>query len=462
MKGTNRLSLVAGSAVAVLGVNSARAQCVSGWDAVGNAADSALGGIVQAMTVWDHDGALATPKQIVATGSFATAGGNPSARIVRWDGTAWQQFATGFGASGARSLVVRDNGDLVVAGEFTSADGQPGTGHVATWTPGATTFGALGNGITGGVALSVVNYHGSGGAGAEQIVVGGQAFSGGLSRIGAWDGSTWDSMNGGMSSLVGAMAVLANGDLVAGGSFVTAGGVDARSIARWDGSAWHPLAEGMGLAGPSTLVRCMLALPNGDLIVGGSFTVAGPADNVVNYIARWDGTSWHSMGGGMSNGTATNPGVYGLALLPNGDIVAGGNFGTAGTATAHNVARWDGTSWHAVGSSGMNGIVYCFTQLNGELYAGGDFTTADGHTATRFAKFAQTTRAVADIGAAGGVPGNDGALDNNDFIAFITYFFAANPVADMGVAGGQPGSDGAFNNNDFIAFINAFFNGCPV
>ncbi|MFT3683879.1 MAG: GC-type dockerin domain-anchored protein [Phycisphaerales bacterium] len=70
------------------------------------------------------------------------------------------------------------------------------------------------------------------------------------------------------------------------------------------------------------------------------------------------------------------------------------------------------------------------------------------------------TPCAADLGAAGGVPGQDGHLDNNDFIAFISYFFAADSHADLGIAGGLPGSDGQFNNNDFIAFINYFFAGC--
>jgi hypothetical protein len=63
----------------------------------------------------------------------------------------------------------------------------------------------------------------------------------------------------------------------------------------------------------------------------------------------------------------------------------------------------------------------------------------------------------ADIGIAGGLPGQDNLLDNNDFIAFINYFFALNPIADMGIAGGLPGADGQWDNNDFIAFINHFF-----
>ncbi|MBY0307454.1 MAG: SGNH/GDSL hydrolase family protein [Phycisphaerales bacterium] len=65
---------------------------------------------------------------------------------------------------------------------------------------------------------------------------------------------------------------------------------------------------------------------------------------------------------------------------------------------------------------------------------------------------------TADVGRQGGLPGPDGALDNNDFIVFINFFFAADPAADLGRQGGLSGSDGQWDNNDFIAFINHFFN----
>jgi putative intracellular protease/amidase len=68
-----------------------------------------------------------------------------------------------------------------------------------------------------------------------------------------------------------------------------------------------------------------------------------------------------------------------------------------------------------------------------------------------------TACSTADVGVAGGGPGQDRFLDNNDFIAFINYFFALDAIADMGIAGGLPGSDGVWDNNDFIAFINYFF-----
>jgi hypothetical protein len=38
-----------------------------------------------------------------------------------------------------------------------------------------------------------------------------------------------------------------------------------------------------------------------------------------NYIARWNGTSWSALGTGM------NGSVSALAVLPNGDLIAGGD-----------------------------------------------------------------------------------------------------------------------------------------
>ena len=51
-----------------------------------------------------------------------------------------------------------------------------------------------------------------------------------------------------------------------------------------------------------------------------------------------------------------------LAVLANGDLVAGGQFTTAGGVTANNIARWDGTSWSALGSA-MNFNVLTLTTI---------------------------------------------------------------------------------------------------
>ncbi|MFN9275179.1 MAG: hypothetical protein ACK6D2_05535, partial [Planctomycetota bacterium] len=103
-------------------------------------------------------------------------------------------------------------------------------------------------------------------------------------------------MGAGVDSAVRAFARLPNGDLVAGGAFTIAGGNPASRIARWDGSAWWPLGAGVtGSSGPPTVttVECMLVLPNGDLVVGGNFTT--PSGVPANSIARWNGATWSAM-----------------------------------------------------------------------------------------------------------------------------------------------------------------------
>src|SRR4030042_1120596 len=58
----------------------------------------------------------------------------------------------------------------------------------------------------------------------------------------------WKAGNGppsiGLNSPAYALTVY-NGDLIAGGYFTKAGGVDVNRIARWGGSSWQPLGRGM-------------------------------------------------------------------------------------------------------------------------------------------------------------------------------------------------------------------------
>ncbi len=102
-------------------------------------------------------------------------------------------------------------------------------------------------------------------------------------------------------------------------------------------------------------------------------------------IARWDGTSWSALGTGM------NDIVYALAFDASGNLYAGGQFTTAGGVAANRIAKWDGTSWSALGT-GMSSIVYALAfDASGNLYAGGQFTTAGGVAANDIAKWDGTS-----------------------------------------------------------------------
>jgi len=101
-------------------------------------------------------------------------------------------------------------------------------------------------------------------------------------------------------------------------------------------------------------------------------------DVSANYIAKWDGSSWSALGSGM------NGPVYALALSGT-NLYAGGAFTMAGGASANRIAKWDGSSWSALGS-GMNGYVWALAVGGSDLYVGGDFTMAGGKGSTNVAK----------------------------------------------------------------------------
>jgi hypothetical protein len=175
-------------------------------------------------------------------------------------------------------------------------------------------------------------------------LVAGGAFTtaGGVSanRIARWNGSSWAPLGSGAAEVL-ALAVLPNGDLVAGGNFINAGGVSASRIARWNGSSWAPLAAGM-----NSVVHALTVLSNGDLVAGGDFTTAGGV--AANRIARWDGSSWAALGSGLAGSLGVGPRVGAVAALPNGELVAGGRFSTAGGVPSNYFARWTETGTPSV------------------------------------------------------------------------------------------------------------------
>jgi hypothetical protein len=75
------------------------------------------------------------------------------------------------------------------------------------------------------------------------------------------------------------------------------------------------------------------------VVLGGGFEIAGrsAAHNIVAYDPATG--IWAPLGSGLDGD------VFALTTLPNGDLVAGGGFLTAGSVTVNHIARWDGTSW---------------------------------------------------------------------------------------------------------------------
>lgn len=359
------------------------------WSTVGSA--SSISGPVSALAVNGND--------LYVGGNFTNAGGNPAADyLMRWNGSGW--FAVGgVGGNGALNATVQSmtflSGQLFVAGNFTNAAGIAQADYVARWTGSQwLALGSSANGLDGAlndVARTIL-------ATTDDIYVGGSFTNvAGIATadyVARWTTAAWTAVDNGTSGMLLGTFVYALGfkttasgyELYIGGNFTNVGGVaTADRIARWNGTAWSGL--GSNGAGDGAIANGFveaIAIHAGDIYIGGGFTnAAGIAE--ADFVARYDG-SWHALGSnGAGNGAI---GYEVMSLLANGSdlYVGGGYINAAGIPQADSLAKWNGTSWSALGSSanGLDGAFGPSTQildmlvLNDRLYVGGAFATVAG------------------------------------------------------------------------------------
>ena len=338
----------------------ARAQCTSGW-LPGEGFPGISGGAVEASTMWDPDGPGPLQPRLVIVGQFYYAGKAAGDGIAQWDPATgvWSTLGPGFSPFGGglspHAVAAGANGELYVGGWLVIPGG--GVPYVARWT--GSSWVALGGGLDGLVWSLMVMPNGD--------VIAGGDMSGHIAR---WNGLTWSPLGNGLDSRVHALASLANGDIIAGGVFSGSGGVSANKIARWNGTSWSAIGAGMANPAGAAVLSLMVA-PGGDIIAGGSFNSAGGV--AANNIARWNGTAWSQVGVGLDGP------VRSLLTLPNAHIIAGGTFvSNVGGLPASNIAEWNPTNnaWSAL-YLGVNSTVFTVTKLpSGNVFAGGAFDHA--------------------------------------------------------------------------------------
>jgi len=360
-------------------------------------------------------------------GAFVSAGGQTVNRIAKWDGSEWSPLVVPGGTgvnSWVRSMAVFNDGNgeaLYVGGDFSQAGGM------------------------------------------------------GVNRIARWDGTSWSTLAGPSGTGVSSGGVFhlevfddGNGPaLYAAGSFASAGGVSVSNVAKWDGTSWLPLSGASG-TGVNGAVNSMAVFDDGTgaaLYVAGNFITAGGL--TANRIAKWDGNEWSTLT--APGGTGLPSVVYTLTVFDDGNgeaLYAGGGFTTAGGHTVNRVARWDGSDWSAMeGPSGvgMNSLVIrlaSFDDGNGAaLYAGGGFSSAGGSPTASMARWVTcpSDGVVCEGDLTGpaldGVP--DGVIDSFDLNYYVGLWLAADPAADLtGAAldGVPDGTVNVFDLNYYVGF----------
>ena len=351
--------------------------------------------------------------KVIVGGVFTVFNGAPLHNIVRLnpDGSRDATFGITLGTSrSVRAMTVQADGKIIIAGNFTAIDGVA-QGRVArllsngtvdpSFNPGtgpddicyAVAVDAAGNVYVGG------DFHNVNGTPRERVAK--------LTSTGALD-LTFDPGTG-FNATVRAIAP-PNGSLgpVIGGSFTTYNGAAVGRIARLDATTGaRDLGFNAGGTSFNNAVRALLLTPDGQYLVGGSFTTFNSGPPIArSRLARLTAT------GGL-DGTFVGPTMNGfvraLALPGDGKIVAGGTFNMAGFK---QVARFSSTgtldSTFSTGSGAISSPANAFAlnnssvdvlafDNNGKLFAGGIFNQYNGIARTSLVRLTDSTLLINNI-----------------------------------------------------------------
>ncbi len=430
------------------------------WQPLGN---GFVNGTTLALAVYDPDGPGPLTPRLVAGGDWITSGSTTVNRAAWWDGTAWQPLGPGFDGRVVGLTAWDSDGpgpaseQIVATGDFLHS-GATGVQFIARWDGSAWLPLGLGLGSSSD-CVGTWDPDGPGPLLPEVIAGGSFNWAGGntINRLARWNGSVWQGFATEIPS--GTVYALAqwdpdgSGPLLPGplavGSIVTAGTRTVANVASWQGSDWRQLGNGLGTGATTGAVFALNTWDsdgagpgNAQVIAGGTFTVA--SGKVVNHIARFDGSEWQPLGTGMTGGLGGGT-VNGLTTWdpdgggPLGDeLVAVGDFTTAGGITVNQVAHWNGTQWQAFGT-GIGGHLATVTIWDtdgpggapGIVVVGGTFTEAAGKPGNYVAMWNGSTWQRMD----------NGFIDT--VFALASFSPTGNPADSRIYAGGQFGSGGA-------------------
>jgi hypothetical protein len=308
---------------------------------------------------------------------------------------------------GPVTSIVPVPGGVYVGGEFTLAGGRLAN-RIAFWN--GTNWFALGEGVTGPVR--------------EMVWFGNHLYVWSLNTsepgtppplLRRWDGLNWSRADAGLIEWPRALTVHEGALYCA--SYAQLPEQPARDyLLRYDGTRWTPV--GAPVAGA---IRLMISRTNGlfaannntvqrlegdnwvrvgapfsdtvyalqetplGLFAGGSFR-DGPGNS--GFVARWDGTAWKSVGGGLRQREGYLGSVFTMAAQGN-DLLVGGGFSAIGETNVPGVARWNGTHWAPLAGLGY----FASDRIGGpsalatrgpEVYVGGSFLRLNGDSELRY------------------------------------------------------------------------------
>jgi len=194
-------------------------------------------------------------------------------------------------------------------------------------------------------------------------------------NIAVWDGTDWSTLGKGVDGEVKDICAVGNDIYVCGDfSYVNKGksdeGTKAYQVAKWNGTAWAPLAK-------NTVDRQIFSLATDGkrLFVGGNFKKINDSIETSS-VAMYDGNKFVDIGGKFDRG------IYSMAWF-GGKLFVAGFFQEYGDDVCANMAVWDGAkTWSEV--AGVKGSAKRLAVDGDNLYVAGDFPAIKKLTGGKF------------------------------------------------------------------------------
>ncbi len=328
--------------------------------------------------------------KILAAGSFNSIGGQTRHRVARLDATTG--LADSFDPdpdSAVYAIAVQSDGKILAAGDFTSIGGQT-RNHIARLdaaTGKADSFDPNANSNVYAIAVQADGKILVGGPFHGNNSIGGKARNY-IARLDATTGLA-DSFDPNATDQVAAIAVQADGKILVGGAFMSIGGQTRNHIARLDPTTGLADSFNPKPGGAVSDVFAIAVQADGKILAGGAFNSIGGQSR--NRIARLDPVT----GLADSFDPDANDIVLSIAVQADGKILAGGYFGFLfpnGTKamTRNRIARLetDGRLDQTVGDvvPGAREVRATAVQPDGKILIGGLFTTVSGATRNHLAR----------------------------------------------------------------------------
>lgn len=329
--------------------------------------------------------AIQTDGKIIIAGNFTSYNGVSCNRIARlnMDGSLDMSFNPGTGAFNGeiRKIIIQSDGKIIAGGTFTLFNGQAVNRLIRLSTTGSIdSFNPAPNGDVNSLALQSDG----------KIIVGGNFTSfnssarNNIVRINASGSLDAGFLGSGANGTINDIAIQSDGSIVIVGDFTQYSGTSRNRIARIFAGGTLDFSLNPALGANVEVLKTFIQ-SDGKILLSGNFTdYNGTSRSRVARINS-DGT----LDVGFSPGTGANNTCRTIVVLPDGKIVLGGSFTSFNGNSVGRIVKlnsngsFDGSFASSVGA---NNDVYALNVASSELFIAGLFTTYNGVNASKITR----------------------------------------------------------------------------